>query len=241
MIVKCDSCGKEFNKIPARIKRSKHNFCSVKCANEFKKTQTGFKSPRYKGILDKRKCLICGEIYKPTQRTQKYCSFKCAGKSRANKVTFICKQCNKEFQVPASHAYWSEKRGNKNHFCSTDCLNKHRATHHSANWINDRRLIKNVKFEARFNKKMKEWRKKVYERDNYTCQMCGNRSAKNNPVQLNVHHILMFSKYKELRDDVDNGITLCEPCHKSIYRKEEEYENLFKRKVAENKCIVTNV
>lgn len=54
-----------------------------------------------------------------------------------------------------------------------------------------------------------EWRKKVFERDDYTCQHCGKRGGK-----LNADHIKPYCIYEELRTDLANGRTLCEPCHK---------------------------
>lgn len=54
------------------------------------------------------------------------------------------------------------------------------------------------------------WRKMVYEKDNYTCQCCGQRGGK-----LNAHHIKDFAQYVELRYDTSNGITLCENHHDS--------------------------
>ena len=58
-------------------------------------------------------------------------------------------------------------------------------------------------------KEYKEWRNKVYQKDNYTCQCCGDNKGGN----LNAHHIKNFSNYPELRLDINNGITLCENCH----------------------------
>lgn len=59
----------------------------------------------------------------------------------------------------------------------------------------------------------KEWRKKVFERDDYTCQKCGIRSGNGKATYLTAHHIKSFSEYPELRFEVNNGITLCESCH----------------------------
>jgi len=61
----------------------------------------------------------------------------------------------------------------------------------------------------------KKWRKAIYERDNYTCQICGQKGGK-----LNAHHIKPFAKFKNLRTELNNGITLCENCHKLLHRKE---------------------
>ena len=68
----------------------------------------------------------------------------------------------------------------------------------------------------------KEWRKSVYERDNYTCLSCGNGNGK-----LEANHILPWYKYKEVRYETDNGITLCQSCHGQIRKYEEEYAPYF--------------
>ena len=68
------------------------------------------------------------------------------------------------------------------------------------------------------------WRKAVFQRDNYTCQMpeCRIRG-----VYLEVHHIKMFEKYPELRFDANNGITLCKECHNKTKWREKKFEKLF--------------
>lgn len=54
----------------------------------------------------------------------------------------------------------------------------------------------------------KVWRLAVFTRDNFTCQDCGSGKS------LNADHIRPFAFFPELRLDVNNGRTLCEPCHK---------------------------
>lgn len=62
------------------------------------------------------------------------------------------------------------------------------------------------------------FRNNVLERDDYTCQCCRNRSSKGNSVILNVHHIANYSNNKSHRYNIDNGITLCNQCHKIFHK-----------------------
>ena len=73
----------------------------------------------------------------------------------------------------------------------------------------------------------KEWRRSVFKRDNYTCVLCGAKSGKGNPVVIHADHIKPFAYYPELRFELSNGRTLCEPCH----RETDNYAGKgFKRK-----------
>lgn len=53
----------------------------------------------------------------------------------------------------------------------------------------------------------KNWRKAIFERDDFRCRTCGATGF------ITAHHIKSFAHFPELRFDLDNGITLCEPCH----------------------------
>lgn len=62
----------------------------------------------------------------------------------------------------------------------------------------------------------KLWREAVFERDGYACVWCfrkGGRFKGEALVVLNADHIKPFAHYPELRFAIDNGRTLCVPCH----------------------------
>lgn len=54
------------------------------------------------------------------------------------------------------------------------------------------------------------WRRAVFERDDYTCQIC---TVYLGGGDLEAHHIKSYAKYPELRYDVENGVTLCNYHH----------------------------
>lgn len=53
------------------------------------------------------------------------------------------------------------------------------------------------------------WARSVKRRDRGTCQICGHSSRTN----MHAHHIKSYADHPELRLDINNGITLCQPCH----------------------------
>lgn len=66
----------------------------------------------------------------------------------------------------------------------------------------------------RTSSEFKQWREAVFERDNYTCQACGQHSG-----YLHPHHILPFATYPEARFVVANGQTLCKSCHIHLHKE----------------------
>lgn len=53
-----------------------------------------------------------------------------------------------------------------------------------------------------------------YERDDYTCNKCGERGGR-----LNAHHIESWKFYPEKRMELDNLVTLCTRCHKEFHKQ----------------------
>lgn len=76
-------------------------------------------------------------------------------------------------------------------------------------------IVKISEERNRGNAVYKRWRKSVFERDNYTCQICGTRGGK-----LDAHHIVAWSDSIRLRYEVNNGQTLCSKCHYKLHREQ---------------------
>ena len=61
----------------------------------------------------------------------------------------------------------------------------------------------------------KLWEDSVFNQNNNACVRCNEERIS----KLVAHHILNFAQYPELRFAIDNGITLCNECHKNFHRK----------------------
>ena len=90
----------------------------------------------------------------------------------------------------------------------------------ASNWQGGKTLEQAM---IRTSEQYKIWRHDVFSRDNFVCQMPGCPGDR----YLESHHVRTFSKFPELRFEVNNGITLCRQCHNSTKNREENYESLF--------------
>jgi len=61
-----------------------------------------------------------------------------------------------------------------------------------------------------------KWAKKVKKRDGFICQIC-NEHTTSLTCKLNAHHLYSKATYPEMALLVDNGVTLCETCHKTFH------------------------
>lgn len=153
-------------------------------------------------------CPICKVLFVHpfAYRKSKYCSNKCWSK-RNPQVTVDCVYCGKLIWV-----YKSQVQRKK--YCSRKCyaLNQ-RLIQKGANshlWKGGATKENQV---ARTRAVYREWRLNIFDRDNYTCQICGKRSGSGKRVVLHAHHIEEFSENLDKRYDVKNGTTLCVDCH----------------------------
>lgn len=97
-------------------------------------------------------------------------------------------------------------------------VNKSRSGEKHHNWKGG---ITTENEKLRASPEYRFWRKSVFERDKYTCQICQIKG-----VYVQADHIKPFAFYPELRFELSNGRTLCVPCH----RKTETYGYKKRRK-----------
>lgn len=96
-------------------------------------------------------------------------------------------------------------------------------------WIKDRSKI--IPKQERNDYAYKDWRRKVWLRDNFTCKIA-NPSCKG---RLEAHHILGWTAFPELRYELNNGITLCHAHHPRKREDEAKLSPYFQKLVAEIK------
>lgn len=77
-------------------------------------------------------------------------------------------------------------------------------------WRHD--LTEDERARKRNVNKNRQWRIAVYERDDYRCQVCGERGG-----ALEAHHLDAYNKFRSKRFRVGNGTTLCESCHTAFH------------------------
>lgn len=118
-------------------------------------------------------------------------------KNHKTKIEIICPLHGSFWQTPNNHISKSNSNG---------CPKCRPACNSHYNWKGG---ITPINEKIRKSSEYKEWRKNVFEKDNYKCFFCGERGGK-----LNADHIKSFSSYPDLRFCVNNGRTVCEECHK---------------------------
>ena len=163
--------------------------------------------------LSKVKCKNCGVIFEVKnyrKDTAKYCSNKC--KSVLFRVPFTDERKQKVRIIA--------KKNTTELWKNLEFIEKHTGEN-NPNWkggITD----KNNKIRKTVEYKL--WRKSVFERDNYTCIWCGKSNKNGERTPLQADHIKSFSQYPELRFAIDNGRTLCIPCHKKTNSYLNKYQ-----------------
>lgn len=202
----CGHCGKELplsEFYRRKLKGGNYSYRS-QCKECFKKnTQKNHKN-RYEHT-----CEYCSKEFKSGDKDAKFCSRECMGKSYDKKIEVQCDNCGKFFEISLY------KAENSNfHYCSNEC--RKQSTKHILSGLEHPRFDPNLTEEDREkhrDQRHAEWAYEVKLRDNFTCQCC--KTIKSG--SLISHHLNGYNWDKEHRYDVDNGVTLCESCHKHFH------------------------
>lgn len=116
-----------------------------------------------------------------------------------------------------------------------ECKRKALSAENNYNWNPELTEVERERNNSKDRgREVSKWRSYVFERDNYTCQCCGSRGG----GKLNAHHLDGYHWCTEGRVDVNNGVTLCEDCHKDFhkvhgnrYNTKEQYKNWIRKKL----------
>lgn len=208
-VKKCESCGNTF-----KTARKETIFCGPKCKPQSQKRRVTVN------------CFICNRpkditLSRLSGYKNFYCSDDCKNEGYSvlysgensihyNTIEFNCHTCGASTKRWASQIDRSEYN-----YCSTGCKSegdKKRFTGKGNPNYNplksDEDRITNRNFDG-----YPQWRRDVFERDNYTCRCCEDNGGGN----LIAHHILNYGEHPNLRVEVSNGVTLCTLCHKSFH------------------------
>ena len=210
MDIKCSRCGK---KVCGVTKRRK--FCSQKCADTFRYI---VKSKKGKWL----KCAYCSEkVWTSRWRLR----FKRRFCNRKHQLLFYKKEafnkdcviCGKVFYCQPSQIKYRNRQT-----CSRICRSKLKTLKAKENRVKNGFTKHQIDRCIRYSKEAKEWRKAVFERDNYTCQYCKVRGG-----YLEADHIKPFAFFPELRFVLSNGRTLCRKCHNKTKISAKQMRKLY--------------
>jgi len=128
-------------------------------------------------------------------------------------TTKVCLDCGEKF-------YARGERRKTGKFCSHSCRARWNFTG-----------SRNPKWDGGKPREMRtelpeynEWRKMVYRRDGWKCQICDYRGK-----LLVAHHIRTWKAFPKERFDIENGITLCRGCHcklHTIHRRVTDFREI---------------
>jgi 5-methylcytosine-specific restriction endonuclease McrA len=202
IIGKCRVCGGDIAVKSSQLARRNKGFCSIPCAVSVRK--------KFPKKLD-FSCAYCGGeiivrnagLLKPWRR---FCSKSCAAANN-NKHRIVSLETRRKIADAARKTFTGRKHSDEQRRKRAESLSGDKSHFWQGGKTEEtRKLRSGVEYDI--------WRDKVYERDNYTCQICRARNGNGTTVYLNADHIKSWAKHPELRFDVSNGRTLCLPCHR---------------------------
>jgi hypothetical protein len=162
-------------------------------------------------------CEICGDTFErkdseAERRDEAFCSRECYNNRETTAVTFECPVCGETGERKRSeYERWDVS------VCSNECraewLSESQRGDENPNYVHGGDRERFTEYE----------RTQIFERDDYTCQDCGERGG-----TLAAHHVEYVSENPDRAHDIDNGVTLCDDCHAERHNGEQIYNAMLK-------------
>lgn len=203
VLVNCIKCDKEFSTTIANQEAGRGKYCSKNCMYADRRGKRYSPETEFKGgqkpknyLGNKETCEECGvEFEAAPSAKRKFCSKQCLIDNGYRE--FSCLECG-DVRL--------EIKSKELKFCSNKCQGRFYSGDKHPMWDGGKTSEHE---KIRKSKEYSDWRTTVFERDNYTCQVCGVRGGR-----LHADHIKPFAEYPELRLELKNGRTLCRSCHR---------------------------
>ena len=242
--VKCNNCNKIFQKEYKSVSKYKKHYCSKECQSEYKSNLALKDFERRIGgqdaytylkreYIDKQKTTrqISLDVYGTKGNSPNIASWiknlgiELRKGSEAAKVGWIdneerrklsskiMKENISKMKIDRSFMQTKEykkkqseiHKGDKNGMFGVTGENHH-------NWNPNKTHEQRAK--ERSTGKERGWRIAIFQRDKRICRKCGVEKRK-----IVAHHINSYDIHEKERYDINNGVTLCEECHKDFHHK----------------------
>jgi len=198
-------CGQIFKRTPLKFKHSKIFVCTS-CSQKERGLKRRHKEKYYQDSLEKQGYLVFDLDLSNFHKTK--ATVKCNHPECNNKITGLfkilkrspkgyCKECRGKYLTP---------KGEKHSAYNPNVTKRERQRH-------------------RYDLEYMQWRKRIYERDDYTCQISQVKGG-----QLSAHHLYNWADNLEKRHLLENGVTISRKLHDlfhHIYGKKRTTPEMF--------------
>lgn len=260
--ISCMNCGKSFYKKPNRIKSGNIHTCSNVCYGEFIHKR---KVQEIESKFNKNIKILLNELYIENKMTTRQIS-KYIGLSY-NKVSEWLKKYDIEIRYGSEAIKTQWINNNERRKMTSEMAKKNLNTKESREKCKKAMQTEEYKLKQSISKMGEKngmwrvcgdkhhnwdinrthekrcierkttkdhiWRSTIFKRDNRICCKCN----KDKVSRMVVHHINSYDIYESQRYDINNGIVMCEECHKDFHKKygygrntKEQFEEYLKAK-----------
>lgn len=206
----CDGCGKEYKAVYKNVHKSKNHVCTKYCESEAKKNKFKNKFIEKYGEESLEKMIY---MYVVEMKTTRMIAKEILGSDiNHSTINGWLKRLGVELRQgsEAIKTQWINAEERKKKTSELAKINLYFEKENHPNWKKE--LTQEQRERKRNTLEDRKWYKEVLRVNDNECIKC--KSDDN----LHVHHIMPYSKNKNLRYNVDNGAIICGSCHKNFHK-----------------------